>query len=205
MRRFTRLLAVTALTLGLILAGAPAHAGEPRTHDGFFLRLSAGAGQASTGIDVFGVSTELSGQSADLNIAVGGMIAGNLALHGTIFGWGVYGPDQEQEGEVEEDDDGVVAMSAWGGGLTYYFMPINLYVSGSLGLGSLVFETDDVDEDSDSSLAGEISLGKEWWVGGSWGLGVAGSLGFHALPHPEFGDEKWIGNSWSIRFSATMN
>lgn len=202
--RIARFAVHTALIAGVALAGELAHAGEPRTHDGFFLRLSAGGGRASTSIDVAGLETELSGRSGDLNIAVGGVIAPNLALHGTLFGWGVYGPDVEFLGGTEEDDDGWIALSAWGGGLTYYFMPVNLYLSGSLGLGSLAFETDDFDTDSDSGLVGELSLGKEWWVGGSWGLGIAGSYGFHSVPHGSV-DEDWNGSSWSVRFSATLN
>ncbi|HET9251063.1 MAG TPA: hypothetical protein VFP58_02975 [Candidatus Eisenbacteria bacterium] len=205
MRGLARVAVTSVVALAFTLAGGPARAGEPRTHDGFFLRLSAGAGSAKTGIEVFGLDTDLKGTSGDLNIAVGAMIARNLALHGTLFGWAIQGPDLTFEGETEQEDDGVVAMSAWGGGLTYYFMPVNLYVSGTLGVGSLVFETDDIDEDSGSDLVGEITLGKEWWVGDSWGLGIAASYGVHSLPAPDLFDEDWFGNSWAIRFSATRN
>lgn len=206
MPRLVYLAISMALALCVTLPPGEARAGEPRTHDGFFLRLSAGGGGASTELEdgFLGLDTELSGGSGDINIAVGAVIFPNLAIHGTLFGWAVSDPDVEVEELGSFDGDGNIGMSAWGGGLTYYFMPVNIYLSGSLGAGSIAFETDDFDDDSDTGLVGELTLGKEWWVGNSWGLGVAGSYGFHSIPDEEI-DENWSGTSWSIRFSATLN
>src|SRR5262245_2746974 len=45
-----------------------AHAGAPRTHDGFMLRLSAGGGSAGSKIDDATGSIDLSGTAGEMNI-----------------------------------------------------------------------------------------------------------------------------------------
>jgi hypothetical protein len=109
-------------------------------------------------------------------------------------------PDVEVEGLGSATSDEDLTMGALGGGLTYYFMPVNMYVSGSLGAGSLSLG----DSDSDTGVVGEFMLGKEWWLGGSWGLGAAGVFGFHSIPDGG-ADENWSGTNWGIRLSATLN
>jgi hypothetical protein len=197
-------IAICGAVLIIGLAG-PATAGSPREHDGFFLRLSAGAGAANTELDIPGAKTELDGGSGDINIAIGGIVARNLAIHGTLFGWLVSDPDVTIEGlgsGTAENTD--LDLSAFGGGLTYYFMPVNIYISGSAGAGQLTVDTPAGEADTKNGFVGEITLGKEWWVGGSWGLGVAGAFGFHSIPDKDV-DEDWKGTSFAIRFSATLN
>ena len=95
-------------------------------------------------------------------------------------------------------------MTAFGAGLTYYFMPVNIYISGSAGAGKLSLDSPSGDSESDQGLVGELTVGKEWWVGGGWGLGLSGSFGFHSIPDGDI-DENWSGTSVALRFSATMN
>jgi hypothetical protein len=179
---------------------------SPRAHDGgFFLRLSAGVGTASTSADDpdFG-EWEISGVSGDVNFAIGGIVSPNLALHGTLWGWSTTDPDVELDGDDAGTLNGDLSVSAIGAGLTYYFMPSNLYLSGSLGLASMSIDTDLGDFGSDTGLAVDITLGKEWWVGRSWGLGIAGALGLHSVGAEDI-EENWSGASFGLRFSATMN
>ena len=202
----------SAVTMGCILSALvvcfmtqPVFAGEPRTHDGFFLRLSGGLGSANTSVDIGGTDFELSGRTGDGNIAVGGMIGTNLALHGTFFGWATNDPDFDVEGLGSTEANGDLSLSAVGGGVTYYFMPANIYLSGSLGAAWLSFDGDEtLDGESDTGIMGELTLGKEWWLGGSWGMGIAGAFGYHSVPDDD-ADENWTGTSWGIRLSATLN
>lgn len=202
LRKFHRP-AAGALLAALLLAGL-ADAGQARiyrghTHGGgFLLRLSGGLGAASTSADIEGDDPELSGGSGDINIAIGGIVSPGLALHGTIWGWSVQDPEVEWlgvEGWIPAD----LSMSAIGGGLTYYFMPANLYLSGSLGLATLSLER----AESDTGLAFDFTVGKEWWVGARWGLGIAGAFGYHSIPGE--GDEDWSGRNIALRFTATFN
>jgi hypothetical protein len=179
-----------------LVAAGRADAGEPRTHDGLFLRLSGGPGIATTELE----GVKLDGSTADLNLAVGAVVSRNLAIHGTYFGWLTSDPDIEISGVGSGTATGDLDLSAFGAGLTYYFMPANIYVSGSAGAGSLTFDN----AGTDTGFIGEITAGKEWWVGGSWGLGLNGSFGYHTVPDGDVSGS-WSGTSFALRFSATLN
>jgi hypothetical protein len=182
----------------------PARAGEPHTHDGFFLRLSGGVGYASTSEDFEAGELKVSGPSGDANLAIGGVVSPNLALHATLWAWALSDPDVEFE-NLSSELNGDVTLSGFGGGLTYYFAPSNVYLSGSVGAAVMEVDFDGGPEaESDTGLAVDFTIGKEWWVGNNWGLGLAGALGFHSVPD-QGGDENLTGTSVGLRFSATLN
>ena len=187
-----------------VLAGAGS-AGEPRTHDGFFLRLSAGVGGAKSNVDLEDSSLEVSGASGDVNFAIGGVVSPNFALHASVFGWSLTDPEVEVTGLGSGELDGDLSLSAVGLGFTYYFMPANLYISPSIGAATLTLDVDGLgDFESETGVALDFTLGKEWWVGNSWGLGVAGSFGYHSIPDEDL-DENFTGTSVAVRFTATLN
>jgi hypothetical protein len=188
-----------------VLAGPHDHA------DGFFLRLSGGGGFASSSVNVppgylFNSSEQeltFDGGSGDLNLAIGAVVSPNLAVHGTIWGWFLSNPDVSfgrLSGSISAD----LNLNAFGGGLTYYFMPANIYLSGSIGGGVLSINDNNLSGESDLGIVVDLTLGKEWWVGDKWALGVALGGGFYSIPDGDI-DENWTGGSLAIRFSATMN
>lgn len=216
-RGFARIAVVLLTSAGLAaLAAQPAAAaGIPRAHDrGFFLRLSAGPGTANSHIDYIGadengqpvpIHLELSGTSGDINFAIGGIVSPNLAVHGTLFGWSVNEPNVEANGMDQGSASNLtLSVVGGGGGVTYYLEPSNLYLSGSLGLARLHGETPGRDFDSDLGPVLDMTIGKEWWVGGQWGLGAALAVNIHSLHDPDV-DENWSGTSLALRFSATLN
>lgn len=190
------------IPVAVLLLATCATAG-PRDHlDGFFLRLSAGGGSASTEISDGTDSIEVSGPAGDVNFAIGGIVAPNLALHGTLFGTSMADPDVDFNG-AEGTLNGDVTVAGLGVGVTYYFMPANIYLSGSLGSGSLQLDGP-IDGETDRGPMLDLSLGKEWWVGDNWALGLALGLQSHTIGDGTV-DEDWSGTSYAIRFSATMN
>lgn len=200
-----------AVALAALLAGTAAAANQPRVHDGgFFLRLSAGGGGARTEIeDNAGDKMKFSGAAGDINFAIGAMVAPNVAVHGTIWGWSISEPDVEFNGGEGTANDATVTMSAFGPGLTWYMGPSNFYLSGSVGAATLNLDQDlpgggTISGDSDTGVAVDLTVGKEWWVGNRWGLGVAAGLGYHNIP-PGDADNNFTGTSLGIRFSATFN
>ena len=192
---------VAWVSLILLMSVTEAFAG-PRDHDGgFFLRLSGGLGTAQS---EFGdLDLKLSGLTGDFDIAIGGVVAPNLALHGTVFGWSATNPDAEVDG-MSGELDGSVTVSSIGGGVTYYFMPANIYVSGSAGIAKLSVETEWGVGETDFGPSFGITLGKEWWVGSSWGLGIAGAAGYHSVPEKDI-EGNWSGFNLAVRFTATLN
>jgi hypothetical protein len=199
-----RALPASALCLAAatILAG-PASGGNRSHDDGFLLRVSVGVGAAKTSTEIVGDDLQYSGPAGDVNIAVGGMVSPNLAFHGTLMGWVINDPDVEFAG-LTGGLNADLSLSALGAGLTYYFMPGNFYVSGSLGIAWLEVESLFVEGRSDAGAAFDFTFGKEWWVGEEWGLGIAGGLGLHSIPEGGI-DESWKGASFGIRFSMTYN
>ena len=196
----------------LFVAGAgPVRAsGEARTHDGFFLRLSTGIGYSRAEISDNTGQLEVKGGATDVNIAIGGMVGPNFALHGTIWGWSMSDPDGELTisggGSGSGTINGTLTMGALGVGGTYYFMPSNFYMSYSLGMGSLNGDGE-IDGKTKPGVALDATLGKEWWVGDQWGLGLAGGVTyFSSKDDTIIGiDENWSGPSFGLRFSATFN
>ncbi|MCP4548101.1 MAG: hypothetical protein GY835_16680 [bacterium] len=195
-----RRLMVLILGLILMLASSSICSATPHSHDsGFFMRLSAGIGQAETANDVMAANFKMSGLSGDINLAFGFIVVENLALHASLHGWTISDPDVKFGG-LEGEAIGDLTLNSLGGGFTYYIMPSNLYISASLGIGTLDFNN----AETDNGLAGDLTLGKEWWKSDRWGIGLAGCLGYHSVPDGDAPDD-WTGLSFGIRFTATLN
>jgi hypothetical protein len=156
-------------------------------HDGFYLRLSLGAafgairgdGHTARGVD----EVELTGFGVGTSIAIGAALVPNLILDLDFFYATLFGSDVEVDGDDQGDSGdadprlGVgedQQLLGFGLGLTYYFMPVNLYLTGSFGMGRVAFENHAGDRGaSDWGLASNLMVGKEWWVDSDWGIGVA--------------------------------
>jgi hypothetical protein len=209
MTRFARLLALVAAA-SLLLPDLAA-ANEPQEHDGgFFLRIAPGLGFSRTKIDDQFDSLEFRGLSGVGDLAIGVGIGENLIVHATLFGWTVVDPTVEINNEEFETQDVTLTLYAFGGGVTYYLnSESNIYLTGSLGAAQITLEYDDefgrVSEDTDTGLAFELGVGKEWWVGDRWGLGVSGVVNFHSVPPVDEATENLSGPSFGARLSLTFN
>jgi hypothetical protein len=159
------------------------------SHHGFFLRMDLDAGYHDTS----GGSTTVDGPGAGFGISIGGNVADNLALFGTFAGSG-------SSGESTRAAHGILGV-----GLTYYFMPANVFLSGAVGFAGMRITLNDVDYDSDAGFGGRFGVGKEWFVSDSWGLGVAGYFDFAVakqkdVPNPP----TWWSFAPLVAFSATF-
>lgn len=160
-------------------------------HDGFFLRLN-------TGLGVFAYRTRLSEQDnvrfntvKHTTLGVGGgcsigkALRENLLMH-FDFSFSIQPIEQTNYRAIEMDDRPKSTQASFllGLGMTYYFMPYNLYLSGSTGvlISSLdlrdhSYSLSEPYEDSSGALFLGIglglTLGKEWWISENWGLGLA--------------------------------
>lgn len=187
---------LSLIPLAVLWLASPALAG-PRDHqDGLLLRLSGGVGH---GASKFG-DLKFSGPSGDINFALGGIVSPNTAVHATLLGWVVSDPDAQRNGTTVGTVNGDFELSGGGVGLTHYFMPANVYVSPTLGLGRLSIDNDH----TNIGLVTDLTVGKEWWVGSQWGLGVAGAVGFHSVGDGDV-DGSWEDFTFALRFTATTN
>ena len=171
----------------LLLAALLATASGP-SHHGFFLRMDLGIGYQDSTAN----STTISGPAGGFGISVGGGVAENLALFGMLFGGGTTA------------DDPKASPAMIGFGATYYFMPANVFLSGSVGFGGLRLKQNGFEHDTDAGFASRVGIGKEWFVSESWGLGVAGYLAFAAVKDKGVDPPTWRTISPLVAFSATF-
>jgi hypothetical protein len=184
-----------------------------REHDGFFLRLSMGpgAGRARYDESLDGVrvsEVEANGLSGLLDVAVGGRLVGNLILHGNL----IFSRFNSPTRRVDSVEDASISVSTSatlvGAGVSYYFMPLNVYLSTTLGLGWLFERRSGEELRSGTGFSMAVAAGKEWWVGrsGSWGVGAGLHGTFVTAPVDIAGVESKMkaGNIAAV-FSATYN
>jgi hypothetical protein len=177
----------------LIMAFAAPAAAQPRgePHDSFYLRGGFGAGLSLiSGEGVGGVDYSSTGFSLPFEAVVGYALVPNLILGGTL----VLMPQVAGDGSVDGGADlsGVTAF-AWytGPSITYYFMPVNVFIGGSFGFGQGAAEGDielplglsgQFDVESDIGFGFNFAVGKQWHLAERFGFGVSGIFQFLTLP-----------------------
>jgi hypothetical protein len=169
-------------------AGVAEVEGEPapgaQTHDGLFLRFTGGPGFGTYNGSGRVVTTEGSlitdpsntGSQAGGSVSLGGSIGENLILHGDVW-VSIVATDKKDNLLYQEFGTAVVGL-----GITYYWMPVNIYLTGSIGMansflvvheGTSVEKDNDVARDMTTGVGAAVMVGKEWWVSDNWALGVA--------------------------------
>lgn len=159
-------------------------------HDGFFFRATLGIGGASATGDYGGASLDVRGGGALVNLAFGKVMREDFALYGELQVMSVSEPDVRVD---DEDLDNVreAGFSSLGLGGSYYFMPLNAFVGGTLGLGMATVRRKTADstsagDDPDGRTGTGVSLGlhagKEWWVSDNWGIGISAYGTYLSLP-----------------------
>ncbi|MBI5513645.1 MAG: hypothetical protein HY909_07740 [Deltaproteobacteria bacterium] len=179
MKRARRVVwAVAAWALGATAEARPVH------HQGFYTRLALGAGYlSSTETTSFG-DVSVTGGGLALQVALGGYVAPGLALHGTLRGTVALDPAVRFGTTTAVVTNGSLQSSAVGVGVTYTFVPVDFYLSASLGVGVLrveralsgSFSSVRVEAQTELGLALDFGLGKQWAVSDDWALGVSGML-----------------------------
>jgi hypothetical protein len=144
------------------------------------------------------------GLGAAMGVAIGGSLFENFALHLNFNGTFLANPS-EHAGGHRNDFGADIVFESIGLGATYYFMPFNIYASAGVGLGVLEFEDGDgASKETDIGLTLNGQIGKEWWVGSDWGIGVAGQVLYMRVK--DYVDDRGMdGLSLNLLFSATYN
>lgn len=176
-------------------------------HDGFFLRLQAGAGSGNMTFKQDGNDDEIqfTGMAGAGALQIGGAIGENLILFGEASGVTLTDPTAKFGATEVEMDDLKVNSSTFGVGLTYYFMPSNIYLSGSLLAAMATAEFDNQKGESDTGFGFRFSAGKEWWVGNDWGIGVALYGCYSSVPEKDNDAITITTTSFGVAFSVTFN
>jgi len=148
-------------------------------HDGFYLRFQFGYGSGKmVEKELPGGDMTLSGPAGAFRFQIGSSIAENLVLFGEMGGGVVSNPQMEWGENSHDLGNTRLSIMDFGAGLTYYFMPSNIYICGSITLSKNQFEHDNITAETKNGAGACLSAGREWWVGADWGLGLAGFFSF---------------------------
>jgi hypothetical protein len=182
-----RLAQLALLALGLLASSAPlpAHADpqpkrmtEPR-HLGVQLRAAAGPAYLTARQSLGeGEHDSVHGLGVGFNVSLGGMVGERLALGMDLV---LLRSADAEHGVLQDTTFSALHL---GGGLTYWLMPVNVYLAASLGLARSSVEGNPVrlgvelptGDASDLGAGLHLAAGKQWWLSGGVGLGATLSL-----------------------------
>lgn len=202
------------LLLAIFVAAALGAAGVARAqgaggfheHDGFFLQMDLGVGAMSSKASSGGIDVELSGTAAQFSLVLGGVVAPNFIVGGHLWGVTVSSPDVKVNGSsLGSVSDSSIGLSGVGLNLTYYFMPINIYVSATPSIGVLTAKQGGNSYDTKNGFAFRLAAGKEWWVSDNWGIGLNLQFAHGSNEDKGTNPPTWGTNWFGVAFSATYN
>jgi hypothetical protein len=207
------LLALSAVTLAPTLASAE----QPRTHDGFYLRLAGGFAIAIDPAEAEwpGVNVEgtLGGTGVAWDIAAGGTPTPGLVLGGGIFGAHVPSPEADDmeatvvivgdiNGDVEFDGMTFALLAPF---IDYYPSPREgLHLTAAVGLGLLsvgdgTWEGTTYEPFQDHGSAGVgalVGVGYEFWLADRWSLGALARVTYAAPAGDDDDQTDWQHHLW---------
>lgn len=192
--------------------GGYGYAPRSNDHTGVMVRLALGVGAGAVTEDWRGTDLKSTGGAFMHSVAVGGAVSPNLALGADLFGFNMQEPRQEWAGSAYDTKNFGIRVSGIGFNVTNYFMPANVYLSGSLGLVKVMRSrwsssgsTQSVtSEESSNGFGLSLMVGKEWMVSREWGLGVAGQFVGASTKKTENGiDVDASSSALGVLFSAT--
>lgn len=175
-------------------------------HDGLFARVTLGGGYLSASEDIYSYS----GGGFAWGAALGGVIAPNLVLFGEFSGITVTDPDLNGGGLSETLSGTDMTLFGFGPGVAYYFVPVNVYLSGTLNFSQVSFSHPSgyyyADDNTNWGAGGNFMVGKEWWVLPDLGIGLAGQFQVASMrDHPQGVSTRMTVKTFSLLFSATFN
>jgi len=185
-------------------APTPAPPPTPK-HDGFFARVVIALGYQTmeTGDEGMSGFTFFGGAAA------GFVPFENLAIHGGFYGMNLISGSYRGVSATLEGNDAAVVATAFAAGVTYFVMPLNVYLSANVGIGRAAFQVDGrTAQVTDVGVSAVAVVGKEWWINQSWGIGVGLELMYMNLGGPgvaDVGGERWNLAGAGLGVSTTFN
>ncbi len=180
-------------------------------HDGFYLAMATGPVFGSIHDNVGSETITFRGTAGMFDLKLGGAIKENIILHAAMISTTLSGPRVKVTGKSEEKAPNTLTIgeAMYGAGLTYYYLPFNCFAQGTFGIGNftLIDSKNNLSYSTTRGFAMQLKVGKEWWVGKNWGLGVGISYGKTSLTDRPSSNvvEKLNSNRLGIVFNATFN
>lgn len=132
-------------------------------HKGLALRVTSGYGFGSLSASDVREGSLVVG----LGVDVGGAVIENLIVRGRLRGAVSYYRDNPFGTNT------LFSFGTAGAGIDYYFMPINIYLGGTLSVAGISRADEDNVNRSKAGIGLDLDAGKEWWISRRWGIGIA--------------------------------
>jgi hypothetical protein len=208
------------IALAAVLAVAPLAArsqpdSPPSTHQssvhrhlGLFLRVDAGVGYLGS-FATSPTSGELStgGFAVPFGVAAGWAVIENFVVAADLWGAMAPSPRITAHGQSFSHNDAHEVLGGLGVNLTCYIMPDNLYVTVTPSAVLVGVTESGVLKSSTVGFGAKVAVGKEWWVGDHWGLGVAAQFVFGLTPEKNHDPDPptWKTFGGGVAVSITYN
>jgi hypothetical protein len=193
----------------------PAPPSTANRHLGFFLRLDTGPAFLYASEPYQGTSRSLNGAGLDFGFSIGGALGEDNILAAHFLYADALNPTFSPPVSGSSNGPSDFTLSGFGPEFTHYFMPLNVYLSGAVLLttvtlantpgayGGDAFATRSTKE----GIGLKLAIGKEWWVGDHWGLGIAAhyALSWNSDNGAVLDSGTLTTNAFTIAFSVTYN
>jgi len=181
----------------------------PRTdtvhrHLGGFIRPDLGFGYASMSASQNGTDASIGGLAGTFGFAAGGALSENSILAFHLWDLVVTNPDVTINNSTFNNANATLTIIALGPEYTAYFSN-NAYFSITPSLSRATLATSGNSADTNWGFGLRAAIGKEWWVGDHWGLGVVGHISFSVNEDAGSNPPTWSGWGATVAFSATYN
>lgn len=192
----------------LVIVSTSAQNSGKHEHDGFFMRFLVGPSYSTQVYNGAPSKMEVKGLSATFNFQIGATIAKNLIAFGEVSGSTITNPDIEINGTVHETDETKSSSFGFGGGMTYYLMPLNFYFTASVLASKVKIEytkgSVKYEGETDMGIGVFAGVGKEWWIADDWALGACAFFSYANVPDKGSSDITIACTTFGIAFSATF-
>lgn len=194
---------------------------EPYVHDGFYMNFKAGLGYMDLESDKTDYSyVDLkSPVSQSLAFKLGGAVNPHLAIVGAMSLSVAAGEVKTRNAYYSDKSDATLLSLILGPGVVFY--PVqggvldNFFIGATFGLGICGMDLDNAylswdynDRTSSNTATGfgvSLEIGKEWWVGDNWSLGVDLVYSYVSGGDVDYDGLEWKSNVIQLRFTITRS
>ncbi len=155
---------------------------DSETHKGFYLSVTGGLAFGAITLNATNSTfntLQANGTGFQYDIKIGAVVSEeeNLILSLDAIGRAISAPSWTLDDTAVYSTSSVSASDAmYGIGITKYFMPSNMFVSGTFGLGKFQIDYANSKVTSHSGFAFQLKGGKDWWVSDDWEFGISAGL-----------------------------
>jgi hypothetical protein len=198
----------------MVLLGASLQAqykSQAHGHEGFYLSMALGGSYFSLNDDITNgpyKTMDMKGSAMLFDLKLGYAMSPNFILHGDLFGISSLSVEVTADGQTlgTVSGDNSVGVTMFGAGGTYYFLPGNFFISGTVGVSAFSITQGTTSTSTQSGLGLNFKMGKEWWVSKRWGLGASLLFNYTNVNNEvDNMTEKLKGTSFGICFNASRN